>query len=99
MYQNKNRSKQDRKGDSTPTSFSDSGLSGERLNLITNRIKKDVEDGLYHGAAIIVARHGIIGMHEAIGFSERSINRPCRMLLQLLTIQNLLRQKKIFIKQ
>jgi CubicO group peptidase (beta-lactamase class C family) len=78
MYQSKNRSKQDRKGDSIPASFSDSGLSGERLNLITNRIKKDVEDGLYHGAAIIVARHGIIGLHEAIGFSERSINRPCR---------------------
>jgi len=78
MYQSKNRSTQNRKGDSTPTSFSDSGLSSERLNLITNRIKKDVEGGLYHGAAIIVARHGIIGLHEAIGFSERSINRPCR---------------------
>ena len=55
----------------------DSGLSTERLARLSAAIDKDVKAGSYDGAVIIVARHGIIGLHEAIGFSERSINRPC----------------------
>lgn len=79
MYQSsKNQLNQDRNSDSVSTSILDSGLSDQRLSLISKWIQKDVDGGLYHGAAIIVARHGVIGLHEAIGFSERSINRACR---------------------
>ena len=55
-----------------------SGLSAERLALISAAIDKDVKAGSYDGAVIIVARHGIIGLHEAIGFSSVRLIRPCR---------------------
>ena len=58
--------------------FEESGLSAERLARISAAIDNDVKAGSYDGAVIIVARHGIIGLHEAVGFSERSIKRPCR---------------------
>jgi len=80
MYQSKNRSTQNRKGDSTPTSFSDSGLSSERLNLITNRIKKDVEGGLYHGLQLSL--HDMVSsvyMKQSASQSVQSIDHVERM--------------------
>jgi CubicO group peptidase (beta-lactamase class C family) len=51
-----------------------------------------VEADLYDGAAFIVARHGIIGLHEAVGFASRSANRP----LQLNSVFNILSVSKAF---
>lgn len=66
----------------------DSGLSAERLGLLSSAIYRDIEANLYDGAAIIVARHGIVGLQEAIGFSERAARRPCRMddVFQILSV-------------
>ena len=57
----------------------ESGLSRERLNRLATAISKDVEAGRYDGGVILVARHGIVGLQEAIGFTERGTNRPCRL--------------------
>jgi CubicO group peptidase (beta-lactamase class C family) len=79
MYGNrKNQSGSTKKSNVPLGRIEDSRLSKERLTLISAAIDKDVKAGLYDGAAIIVARHGIIGLHEAIGFSGRSKNRSCR---------------------
>jgi CubicO group peptidase (beta-lactamase class C family) len=52
------------------------GINTDQLNRLSAAIHRDVEDNLYDGAAIIVAHHGEIGLHEAIGFSDRAANRP-----------------------
>jgi CubicO group peptidase (beta-lactamase class C family) len=51
----------------------------EQLKRLSAAIHRDVEADLYDGGAVIVARHGIIGLHEAIGFADRAANRPCRI--------------------
>lgn len=56
-----------------------SGLNIDQLNRLSNAIHKDVEADLYDGGAIIVARHGIIGLQEAVGFADRTVNRLCRI--------------------
>jgi CubicO group peptidase (beta-lactamase class C family) len=56
-----------------------SGLNKAQLNRLSVAIHKDVEANLYDGGAIIVARHGEIGLHESIGFANRATNRPCRI--------------------
>ena len=56
-----------------------SGLSMERLHRLSAAISRDVKGNLYDGAAVIVARHGVVGFQEAIGFAERATNRPCRI--------------------
>ncbi len=54
------------------------GLDAERLELLTARVERDVEEERYDGAVIIVARHGEIGLHEAIGFAHRESGRAAR---------------------
>jgi CubicO group peptidase (beta-lactamase class C family) len=51
----------------------------DQLDRLTAAIQKDVDDDMYDGAAVIVARHGNIGLHKAIGFAHRATNRPCRI--------------------
>jgi len=55
------------------------GLNIDQLNRLSVAIHKDVEANLYDGGAIIVARYGNIALHEAIGFANRAMNRPCRI--------------------
>lgn len=55
------------------------GLNTDQLKRLSAAIHKDVEANLYDGGAIIVARRGSIGLHEAIGFANRATNRPCRI--------------------
>jgi CubicO group peptidase (beta-lactamase class C family) len=57
----------------------DVGLNGDQLKRLSQAIDRDVDANLYDGAAIIVARHGVIGLQEAIGFANRSTNRPCKL--------------------
>jgi 3-oxoacyl-[acyl-carrier protein] reductase len=51
-----------------------------------------VETDLYDGAAFIVARHGVIGLHEAVGFANRAANR----LLRIDDVFNILSVSKAF---
>jgi CubicO group peptidase (beta-lactamase class C family) len=53
------------------------GLNMDQLKRLSAAIHRDVEADLYDGGVVIVARHGIIGLHEAIGFANRAANRPC----------------------
>jgi CubicO group peptidase (beta-lactamase class C family) len=55
------------------------GLNPVQIKRLSAAIHKDIEANLYDGCAIIVARHGDIGLHEAIGFANRATNRPCRI--------------------
>ena len=66
----------------------DSGLSRERLARLSAAIHQDVKANLYDGAAIIVARHGIIGLQEAIGYADRATGRPLLMddVFQILSV-------------
>jgi CubicO group peptidase (beta-lactamase class C family) len=57
----------------------ESDLNTEQLKRLSAAIHRDVEVNLYDGGVVIVARHGIIGLHEAIGFADRAANRPCRI--------------------
>jgi CubicO group peptidase (beta-lactamase class C family) len=55
------------------------GLNMDQLRRLSVAIHKDVEANLYDGGAVVVARHGIIGLHEAIGFANRATNRSLRI--------------------
>jgi CubicO group peptidase (beta-lactamase class C family) len=55
------------------------GLNMDQLKRLSAAIHQDVEANLYDGGAIVVARHGNIGLHEAIGFANRAAKRPCRI--------------------
>jgi len=52
------------------------GLAAERLLHLRSVIECDVERGLYYGAVILVARHGIVGLHEAIGYGNAKDKKP-----------------------
>jgi len=54
----------------------DSGLDPQRLECVTSRIAEDVTAERYDGAVVLVARHGHVALHEAVGFAERSSARP-----------------------
>jgi CubicO group peptidase (beta-lactamase class C family) len=56
-----------------------SGLNVGQLNRLSNAIHKDIETNAYDGGAIIVGRHGIIGLQEAVGFAHRKTNRTLRI--------------------
>jgi CubicO group peptidase (beta-lactamase class C family) len=56
-----------------------SGFNIDQLKRLSLAIRKNVEADLYDGAAVIVARHGVIGVREAIGFANRAAKRPCRL--------------------
>jgi CubicO group peptidase (beta-lactamase class C family) len=55
------------------------GLNIDQLNRLSATIYRDVEADLYDGAAVIVARNGVIGLHEAMGFADRASSRPLRI--------------------
>jgi CubicO group peptidase (beta-lactamase class C family) len=68
------------------------GLNIDQLDRITAAIHRDVGANLYDGAAVIMARHGVIGLHEAIGFADRAANR----LLRIDDVFNILSVSKAF---
>jgi CubicO group peptidase (beta-lactamase class C family) len=55
-----------------------SGLDGVALERLLRQIERDVEEERYDGAVIIVARHGEIGLFEAVGFADRAAQRPAQ---------------------
>ena len=52
------------------------GLSSERLNKITARLKADVEQGIVPGAVVLVARHGKVAMFDAVGVLDPATKAP-----------------------
>ena len=54
----------------------DSGLDPKALNRLSKAIEKDIAQEIYDGAVFIVARHGKIAMHEAIGHTDLANKRP-----------------------
>ncbi|MGD0955267.1 MAG: serine hydrolase domain-containing protein [Candidatus Acidiferrales bacterium] len=52
------------------------GLEKDRLLHLKSAIEDDVARGRYYGAVILVARHGVIGLHEAIGRANLKDKRP-----------------------
>jgi len=68
------------------------GLNVHQLNRLSATIHREVEADLYDGAAVIVARHGVIGLHEAVGFANRAADR----LLRIDDVFNILSVSKAF---
>jgi CubicO group peptidase (beta-lactamase class C family) len=54
------------------------GLAAERLRHLKSTVESDIEKNKYHGAVILVARHGKIGLHEAVGSARYSDRKPMR---------------------
>ncbi len=52
------------------------GLAADRLRHLKAVIEDDVKRGRYYGGVILVARNGVVGLHEAIGFSNAKDKRP-----------------------
>ena len=53
----------------------DLGLDPSALSRLVKTIEKDISQELYDGAVFIVARHGRISMHEAIGHTDLANKR------------------------
>src|SRR5580658_9498592 len=54
------------------------GLDSARLKHLKSVIEDDIRRGRYYGAVILIARHGAVGMHEAIGFIEPGKKPPIK---------------------
>ncbi len=54
------------------------GIDAARLARAGAAITGDVDAGRYDGAALLVARHGKIVLHEAYGFADRAAGRRAR---------------------
>ncbi|MCF6214884.1 MAG: beta-lactamase family protein [Emcibacter sp.] len=54
------------------------GIDGDRLNRLSTSIERDVEKGTYDGAVVIVARHGKVVLHEAIGSTDHKTGRTAK---------------------
>ena len=54
------------------------GLAPERMRHLKTAIEDDVRRGKYFGAVLIVARHGVVGLHEAIGFGDAAHKQPLK---------------------
>ena len=52
------------------------GLSADRLRHLKAVIEDDVKRGRYYGGVILVARDGVVGLHEAIGFTNAKDKKP-----------------------
>jgi CubicO group peptidase (beta-lactamase class C family) len=52
------------------------GLATHRLQYLKEVIKTDTERGRYFGGVILVARNGVVGLHEAIGHSNAIRKTP-----------------------
>lgn len=65
--------------DTLPTAApEDVGLSADRLQRITDLLERDIDAGAIPGAVILVARHGKIAYHEALGYRDRAAGDPMR---------------------
>lgn len=54
------------------------GVERRFLEVLDETIQADIARGDYHGANIIVARHGEVALRGSYGFAERASQRPTR---------------------
>jgi len=52
------------------------GLDAKRLRHLKAVIEDDIKRGRYYGGVILVARNGVIGLHEAIGLVDPKTRKP-----------------------
>jgi CubicO group peptidase (beta-lactamase class C family) len=52
------------------------GLSSERLDRITERLRRDVETRVIPGAVLLIARHGKVAYFEAVGARDPQADAP-----------------------
>jgi CubicO group peptidase (beta-lactamase class C family) len=52
------------------------GLAVDRLLHLKSVIENDIKCGRYYGGVILVARNGVIGFHEAIGYTNPNDKKP-----------------------
>ena len=52
------------------------GLDVSRLRHLKAVIEDDIKRGRYYGGVILVARKGVIGLHEAIGLIDPTTRKP-----------------------
>lgn len=57
---------------------SELGLSQERLDRVSDRIRSDIEEGRAAGVVAIIARHGRVGWFEAHGKQDLDSGTPMR---------------------
>jgi CubicO group peptidase (beta-lactamase class C family) len=57
---------------------SDAGLDAGRLAYLKKVITDDIDRGRYYGGVIAIARHGVLGLHEAIGAADAAGTKPLR---------------------
>jgi len=53
-----------------------SAFSASRLQHLKSTIERGIKQGHYHGAVILVARHGEVGLHEALGYAREAAKEP-----------------------
>jgi CubicO group peptidase (beta-lactamase class C family) len=58
--------------------FKELGLDPNALNRLVKTIEKDIDLEIYDGAVFIVARHGKMALHEAIGQTDKAKKRPAQ---------------------
>ena len=51
-------------------------LADDRLLHLKQVIEDDIRRGRYYGAVVLVARHGVVGLHEAIGYIDLKDKKP-----------------------
>ena len=83
---------QARNASRTGKNIKKAGLNVDQLHRLSAAIHRDVEADLYDGAVVIVARHGVIGLYEAVGFANRAVNR----LMRIDDVFNILSVSKAF---
>jgi CubicO group peptidase (beta-lactamase class C family) len=54
------------------------GLDPSRLRHLKSTVEDDIQRGRYYGGVILVARHGVVGIHEAIGFIDPATRKPVK---------------------
>ena len=63
----------------TPSvTLAQSGMDAQRLARIPERMKEFVDDGMISGAVMLVARHGDVVLHEAVGHRDTESRDPMR---------------------
>lgn len=65
-------------GPKMPEKKERTGLSAERMQHLKAVIEDDVRRGRYFGAVVAVARHGVVGLHEAMGHTDSTRRQPLR---------------------
>ena len=52
------------------------GLDAKRLRHLKEVIQDDIDRGRYYGGVILVARNGMVGIHEAVGLIDPKHGKP-----------------------